>query len=494
MTGIVGYLQISGDDRAEENHEKMLKRLPHRGAAITHTYRQGDAHAIISYVGEYKDECIAENVNGLWTLMIDAIETSVSDECRENLARILMHQDAPPVNGAVAAGFERTGVRIYRSPDGIRPLYYAPLEEAFAFSTERKSIWALHTGFVRPIDPGELLVLMWNGASQSLHATTPHRPVILEGIPEKDWISRLQEKLEASFERMRATRKCAVLFSGGVDSALAALMTARYNKKTLLVSAASQESKDIDVTEKAAELLDLDHVIVPLEPDIVWKALPEIVYSAETTNRMDIEIAIPFFFAAQEARKRKCRLAISGQGPDELFAGYAKHETILADRGPDGLKEELWAEVSITHEANIARDERIVSYHELEAFFPYLSSEFVQTALQIPAEYLMSLGPPPKRKIIFRKLARAIGLPAKLANAKKHATQYSSGSGKMLMQSIKANVEDAKGLSKKKIILVIQDVLDYIGNELGVPPQFGFVREMDMDLGPVVKLQSRIRG
>jgi asparagine synthase (glutamine-hydrolysing) len=494
MTGIVGYLQISGDDKAEEKHHEMLRRIPHRGQPITHTYRQGEGHALVSYLGNQKEDCVGENIHGFWSLMVDSIEISVTNECREQLAAILRGRQSDAAYGIVVAAMERGGVHLYRSPDGTRPLYYAPLEDAFAFSTERKSIWALHTGFVRPIDPGEHLVLMWTGATQSLQATPPQRPSVVDSVDETEWIGRLQANLETSFQRLRENRKYAVLFSGGVDSALAALMTKKKSSKTLLVTSAAQGSKDIDVTERAADLLELDHVIVPLHPDKVWKALPEIIYSAETTNRMDIEIAIPFFFAAQEARKKRCGLAVSGQGPDELFAGYAKHEKILAEQGAIGLKDELWAEVSVTHEANIARDERLVACHEMEAFFPYLDSEFVKTALEIPATYLMVLDPKPKRKIIFRSLARKLGLPAILAGAKKHATQYSSGSAKMLMQSIKANVEDAKGLSKKKMTPVIQDVLDYIGNELGVPPQYGFVDEMDMDLGPIVKLQSRIRG
>ncbi|MHA1769825.1 MAG: DUF7411 family protein [Candidatus Thorarchaeota archaeon] len=492
MTGLVGLLRLTEEDNAEALHNEMVQRLSHRGPAETYHFRKAGAQVIISVLGKRRKECVLQGFEGYDFLGFDIVDQTFTDDRKSDLIDSLSNRASRGVFGAAAVGVERSGVRIYRSSDGMRPLYYAPLEDGYVFSTERKSIWGLKTGFVRPLELGELIIVMWNGVTQSAHVSPRRRPPVLRDVPRKAWIDRLGALLRDSFEKLRPMRKCAVLFSGGVDSSLAALLASEICNSVLLVSCASEKSKDIELSRKAARLLGLDHIIATMTPDDAWAVLPEVIYSGETTNRMDVEIALPFFLAAREAKKNRYRLMVSGQGPDELFAGYAKHETVLENEGPARLKDELWSEVSVTHEANIARDERVIAFNKMEAFFPYLHGPFVEAALQVPTNLLISLNPTPKRKIIFRALAKKLGLPSRLASAKKHATQYSSGSARVLQEAIRNNVDEAKGLSRKMITPLVQDVLDYIGEKIDVPPQFGFVKDMSLKLRPLRKLQRRI--
>ncbi|MGY5858615.1 MAG: asparagine synthase-related protein [Candidatus Thorarchaeota archaeon] len=286
------------------------------------------------------------------------------------------------------------------------------------------------------------------------------RPEVRRDANPEQVLKSLQLHLENSFERLRSEDRCAVLFSGGVDSALAALMAKNFCDDTLLVTARCAGSHDETVAVSAAKAMSLPIIEVHIDSDSLWKTLPNVINSIKRTKRMDVEIALTFYFAAQEARKRGYDLIVSGQGPDELFGGYARYEKMMIEQGPEKVESELWADISITDEANIQRDTLAVGAHNLEAFFPYLNSDFVRTALTIPATLNIDSEKKPSRKLLFRELAIRLGVPREVASTPKRATQYSSGTSKMLEKTIRKNVDSMKELTKKEIWLAIQEFLD----------------------------------
>ena len=288
------------------------------------------------------------------------------------------------------------------------------------------------------------------------------RPEVKRNVNPEQVLKTLQIHLESSFERLRKEDRCAVLFSGGVDSALAALMSKKYCEDTLLITARCEGSHDERVAVNAADAMSLPLVAVPIDSEYLWEALPLVVNAIESRKRMNVEIALPFFIAAQEARKRGYNLIVSGQGPDELFAGYARYERFMIDYGPEKVEGALWEDVSITEEANIQRDRRAVGYHGLDAFFPFMHQEFVRTALTIPATLNIDPSKKPSRKLLFRKLAMLLGVPEGVAMTPKRATQYSSGTTKMLEISLRNHVDSMKGLTKKELYIAIQEFLNAI--------------------------------
>jgi asparagine synthase (glutamine-hydrolysing) len=151
-----------------------------------------------------------------------------------------------------------------------------------------------------------------------------------------------------------------------------------------------------------------------------------------------------------------------------LFAGYARHVALFENEGEKALDNQLRREVETTHETNIERDERAIAAHGIEAYFPYLSSEFVDIALSIASDMKIHLGGQPERKIIFRELARQLGLPERICVSPKKATQYSSGSSRILMKSLVENVDEMKNIPKKDQRPKAQDYLLNLASDLGM--------------------------
>lgn len=501
MPGIVGLLIDSelfdGAISSESIFSKMTDRLSQRGALKKFQYDLSNGKIHLGILNTVVEPFYVEDHQHFRLLMIDKFEVhregildQVIDCLRDPKSRCELSNSTQML---VALGITKENqIRIFRSVDGVRPLYFAKLDYGFAFSTEQKAIWTVYPAETETLDPGWILSFT---AGEERELIQVHSRTFSKFISRKrreDYLSVLRNRLEKSFMRLSQIGKCGVLFSGGVDSSLVALLTNSVSKNTLLISAATQDSKDFEKTKEAASSLSLEHKLFQFDDANIWEILPEVIYAIETSNRMDVEIAIPFFLAAKIAKEEGCKVLVSGQGPDELFAGYARYEKSYIENGAEKVREELWSDYSITHDANIARDVRAIEYFGLDSFFPYLDLEFSDSAFSAPIEFLLDPKGSPSRKIIFRELAKKMGLPEDIANAQKHATQYSSGSSKTLQKAVTKYVKDAREVSKKEASYLVQNVLDAIAQEIGIPGHYRLKTKLDMDMAPTYRLLERV--
>ncbi|MFW9769845.1 MAG: asparagine synthase C-terminal domain-containing protein [Candidatus Thorarchaeota archaeon] len=447
---------------------------------------------------------------------------------------------------------EDNQIRVFRSVDGARPLYYAELEYGIALSSEKKGIWEITEEKPKIFNPGTVLTVSEDGTwefekiQSYIRSERKFNPVTISKVsdirppeykrteielaqmmtahskPPEYWeeddiesftlhesqtersfiLDNLSGSLRSIIPLRLKLRICGVLFSGGVDSSLLAMRVKSVAglKGTRLISVTAPESIDTKITKRAAHRLSatlysgarFDHTIVPFDEETVWNILPEVIYAIETTRRMDVEISIPFFLAARWARDEGIKILLSGQGPDELFAGYARYEKSLIESGAEKVEEELWSDFSVTHENNIVRDEKAIAYHGINSLFPFLDAGFCNLAFAIPIEYLLDPSAEPSRKIIFREVAKWFGVPEEIANAQKRATQFSSGSTKMLRNAVKKYVEDAKDLNKKEMSILTIKVIHTIASEIGIPGARKPIQQLVMDMKPTQRLIERV--
>jgi asparagine synthetase B (glutamine-hydrolysing) len=493
MPGIVG---VFSDKAILEESEKvfsiMTRYLSSLGPLIDF---KCDLQNSTVHIGLLTDDpCFTKNYDDFQLL---AFSQTTKDEANqdliiEGLKNLKTSEDISEIpQMLIAVGVTDTELRVARSLDGLRPLYYSQVKDSLVFSSEKKAIWALVSKEPQSLEPGSVLRVSEEGiGTTSVHTRT--RPPTQNETSQEDHIAALSKLLRVSFSRIRDREKYGILFSGGVDSSLAAMLTKEVSPDCLLITVAAQESKDFEKTEVDASKLSLEHELVLLDEDTVWEILPEVIYAIESYNRMDVEIAIPFFLASRKAHALGCQIVVSGQGPDELFAGYARYERAYLEKGTQDVADELWADFSVTHEKNIARDTKAIEYHGVRSFFPYLDIKFTEAAFAVPVEHLIEPGSSPSRKILFRTMAKNMGLDGEIANTQKHATQYSSGSIKVLKKAVVKNVDEAKGLSKRETSAIVKDVLCHIAEELGFPTGERIKKELNMNRGPLEDLLQKV--
>jgi len=216
--------------------------------------------------------------------------------------------------------------------------------------------------------------------------------------------------------RKRAYSPCAIAFSGGLDSSLIAAMCPAE-----LYSVGMEGSHDIMQTKKAARILGLDDKLYlhELKIDELESAIPEVIKAVESADPLKVSIALPLFFASIDAHRDGIRVMLSGQGADELFAGYRRYESM----GHEELEHSLKCDIDDIARNNLERDDAATMANSVELRVPYLDREVIELALRIAPGLKVHDG---VRKYILRLCAGKI-LPEELAYKEKKAAQYSSG-------------------------------------------------------------------
>ena len=116
-----------------------------------------------------------------------------------------------------------------------------------------------------------------------------------------------------------------ILLSGGLDSGLLlALMNEQGGPWPAYTIGYGESFEDDELTDAAvtAGLLGARHVTVKLDQAEFERSLPKIVECLE--EPIATSSIVPMYFVSQRARQ-DVKVALIGQGPDELFGGYKRH-------------------------------------------------------------------------------------------------------------------------------------------------------------------------
>ena len=127
--------------------------------------------------------------------------------------------------------------------------------------------------------------------------------------------------------------------------------------------------------------------------------------------------------------RRHVKAVLTGEGADELFAGYAYQHAYA--RKPRALADELTRSLGAMHNINLQRVDRITMAQGLEARPPFLDRDLIDFAQSIPASLKMKISSGDEtseatEKWILRKACEGL-LPAALVWRRK--AQFDEGSG-----------------------------------------------------------------
>ncbi|MFA4956852.1 MAG: asparagine synthase-related protein [Candidatus Methanoperedens sp.] len=421
MCGIAG---ATGKD-AKVLVLKMLEVLKHRGPDGSGTFSDGDitlGNVLLKITGE-KNQPISNvgalTYNGeIYNFREIAKKLDINaDSDSETLFFLIRSRGIEAaiqeLDGDYAFAYYENGeITLVRDPAGVKPLYYVK-GELFAFASEKKALSAIVKNDIHFLKPGYML--NYSAASITEKKMASFSPGKLLAI-ENEARDMLYEALEQSVKK-RYYKPCAIAFSGGLDSSILAAMC----KDAKLYSVGMAGSHDIIQTRNAARLLGLQnnlhlHEITTEELEF---AIPNVIKAIESPDPLMVSIALPLYFASKYAHSDGLRVILSGQGADELFAGYKRYESLK----PEDLEIALRTDLDNIAQNNLERDDAVTMANSVELRVPYLDKKVIELALRISPELKVHNG---IRKYILRLAASKI-LPDELAWKEKKAAQYSSG-------------------------------------------------------------------
>ncbi len=255
-------------------------------------------------------------------------------------------------------------LHLARDRFGEKPLFYSATDKEFAYSSNTKALallpWvdcdiaarsvdrylALHyvpgrkTIFkgIERVLPGERLTVSLR--SLTLHHERYYSPAVRPIVPV-DARTLLDRIEHAVTSRLVADVPVGVFLSGGIDSSIVASVAARHHPAIDTFSMGFKDARyDESVhAEVVARAIGSSHHHFMFDETTFHELLPMVVESLD--EPLGDQALLPTYWLCREA-KRHVTVVLSGEGADELFAGYDYYGTMLSRRSwRAGLKE--WA-------------------------------------------------------------------------------------------------------------------------------------------------------
>ncbi|TDE59049.1 asparagine synthase (glutamine-hydrolyzing) [Nonomuraea mesophila] len=313
-----------------------------------------------------------------------------------------------------------------RDPLGIKPLYWARTADGLHFASELRAFPPEVQAATEAFPPG----CYWTpetGLVRFAEAVPRGRAGRWDGVPAADAESATREVLADSVVRhLMADVDVGVFLSGGLDSSIvAAVAAAEYRSrgerlKTFAVG--TPGSPDLLAAREVAEHLGTEHHETLLDAGRAISVVDQVVASVESFDASLIRSAVPNWFLSELA-SRHVKAVLTGEGADELFAGYDYYHRGHAE--PGRLERELRRTLGRLHGLNLQRCDRVTMAHGLEARVPFLDADVIAHAMSLPPE-LKSLEPDGMEKGHLRR-AFTGWLPERLLWRRK--VQFGTGSG-----------------------------------------------------------------
>ena len=256
---------------------------------------------------------------------------------------------------------------LVRDRFGIKPLYYSRDRHGFRFASNPQALLAagnvdtgidpvaLHHHFslhavvpaprtllkgVRKLPPAHVMVLAADGSDREFPYWQLDAASLLPLPTEDEWLEATRAALLKAVRRRRviADVPVGVLLSGGLDSSLLVALLAEHGGNDLLTFSVGfedhphEQGNEFEFSDQVVERYATRHHKIHIPNHEVLERLPEAIdHMAEPMVGQD---AIAFYLLAERVSQH-VKVVQSGQGADEVFAGYFWYPQMQQARGSD---------------------------------------------------------------------------------------------------------------------------------------------------------------
>lgn len=246
------------------------------------------------------------------------------------------------------------------------------------------------------------------------------------------------QALEKSVKRNLAD---GILLSGGLDTSILAHLAVKWVKPVCItVALRSAPALDIKYASLVAANLGLKHHIHYIDMDEVEETIKNMVRIMKSFDPMEIRNDVAIYSALKTGRELGISSFMTGDGGDELFAGYSFFFNLTHDELDTALKK-MWSFMSFSS-IRLAEDLGV------EVKLPILDPEFKNLAMGLDADLkVQKEGGQVYGKWILRKAFEEMLTPA-VAWRTKEPIEVGSGTT-TLPQLFDSRISDAEFNNKK---------------------------------------------
>lgn len=321
MTNEDGALRITYNGEIY-NHADFRTELEAKG----HVYQTHcDTETILHLYEEYGEHCV-EHLRGMFAFAIWDRRRKELFIARDRLGvkpLYYVHTDdgslyfGSEIKTLIEAGALKPEINYRALPDYLAN--HAPSGE----DTLYRGVKRLLPGHVMLWRDGDLRVSRYWDVSFVKHAD--------EGRSDKDYIAEWSDLFRTSVRlRLMADVPLGMFLSGGIDSsAICAVMSGMVTEpiKTFSVAFKEREANELEYARVVAEAFKTNHHEIVVSPEDFFGTLPKLVWHEDEPLAHPSSVALYF---VSHLASRHVKVVLTGEGSDELLAGYARYrKTIL---------------------------------------------------------------------------------------------------------------------------------------------------------------------
>jgi asparagine synthase (glutamine-hydrolysing) len=336
-----------------------------------------------------------------------------------------------------------------RDAVGIKPLYWARRDDRVRFASEIAAFapdWLPH---VEAFPPGchwtpDGGLERFASAVPDTGEGAPAARAVWSDSPEppEEALIATREILVASVRRqMMGDVPVGVFLSGGLDSAIIAAIAARHleeqGERLQTFAVGTEGSADLLAARVVARHLGTEHRERVYDSREAVRALPAVVRAIEHFDPSLVRSAVPNFLLA-EMTAEHVKVVLTGEGSDELFAGY---DYLRGFDDAMSLQGELMRTVHGLHNLNLQRCDRVTMAHGLEARVPFLDRQVIAFAFGLPMAWKLSAPGELEKRLLRRAFAG--WLPDEILWREKAEFGDGSGAKDVLTRAVEDGVSDA---------------------------------------------------
>jgi len=329
------------------------------------------------------------------------------------------------------------GIFLARDTVGKSPLYFGRTNGTIYFASEVKALLGSDTA-ISEFPPGHYYE---PGAGFVRHSRIETQPVV--DMSPEEAATGLRSRLVVSVQKRMESGQVGAWLSGGLDSATMTALARRQQPTLETFSIGVEGAPDLRYARMVADFVGSRHHERICTLEEMLKVLPHVIYHLESFDALLVRSSITNFLVGELASEH-VPAVLSGEGGDELFAGYA----YLKALDPSDLPDEL---VNITrrlHNTALQRVDRCSSSHGLVARTGFLDRDVVDFALRIPPA--MKLYENEVGKWVLRQAMAGL-LPDEILNRAKSKFWEGAGVGELLAAHAEKVISDAEFASERTL-------------------------------------------
>ena len=314
-----------------------------------------------------------------------------------------------------------------RDPVGVVPLYTGFTGNHRWFASELKALkFCERVDIVKPGTIVTNIKTVQYTMEYPIPIVSTHIPIAIRNI------------LTMSVKKRLPQVPWGVFLSGGLDSSIIAgiLTTIKLPKEYPVIHTFTiglEDSPDVKMARKQADFIskrcDSVHHEYTYTVQEGIEMLEQTVYAIETYDVTTVRASVPQLLLANIIKKHGIKVMMSGEGADELFAGYLYNKYAP---NPIALHEECVRKMNDLHYYDCCRTNKTCASVGLECRVPFLDRAFVHYAMSINPTYKMSVNQ--KEKQLLREAFKDVLHPDVYDRTK---AQFSDAVGKKWIDGLK---------------------------------------------------------